>query len=102
MSKELKELKLGLVKGRHEMPVDEYILEEVADPTDYEAIHVAVYQKLDQLVTQDNFVSLFVTGLTIVSIECIQYFIEHGIEYQSMHFDLSTNSYFSQPGLSLI
>ena len=98
----MKTIKLGLVKGRHEMPVDEYILEKVSDPTDYEAIHVAVYKKLDQLVSQDDFVSLYVTGLTIVSIECIQYFIEHGIKYQSMHFDIKTGTYFSQPGSTRI
>ncbi|WP_347284029.1 hypothetical protein [Lactobacillus taiwanensis] len=98
----MKTIKLGLVKGRHEMPVDEYILEEVSDPTNYKAIHAAVYNKLDQIVSQDDFVSLYVTGLTIVSIECVQYFVEHSIEYQSMHFDVKTGTYFSQPGLTRI
>lgn len=98
----MKTIKLGLVKGRHEMPVDEYILEEVSDPTNYEAIHVAVYQKLDQIVSQDDFVSLYVTGLTSVAIESVQYFIEHSITYKSMHYDRETGKYIEQPGLTRI
>lgn len=98
----MKTIKLRLIKGRPGIPVDEHVIEIVSDPTDYEAIHVAVYKKLNQLVSQDDFVSLYVAGSTILSIECIQYFIEHGIEYQSMYFDVKTETYFSQPGLTRI
>lgn len=98
-------IKLGLINGRHPLPVDAYILEEVANPMDMAAIHVAVYQSLDNLlkgVSSNTVVELYVTGLTSVSIEAIQYFIQNGIEYVSMHYNRETGGYIPQAGLSMI
>lgn len=101
----MKNMKLGLIDGRHPLPVDAYILKEVADPMDMTAIHVAVYQSLDNLLkdaSDDTLVSLYVTGLTSVTIEAIQYFIEHGIEYRAMHYDRDADDYVDQAGLSML
>lgn len=101
----MRTIKLGLISGRHELPVDAYILQEVTDPTDLPGIHISVYQSLDTLlknVDSDDFVELYVTGLTSVTIEAIQYLIEHKIVYKSMHFDRDTGGYIEQPGLTRI
>ena len=101
----MKNIKLGLIDGRHPLPVDAYILKEVTDPMNMTAIHVAVYQSLDSLLkdaSDDTLVSLYVTGLTSVTIESIQYFIEHGIEYRAMHYNRDTDTYIEQAGLSML
>lgn len=98
-------IKLGLINGRHPLPVDCYILEEVTDPMNMVAIHTAVYQSLDSLLkgaSSNTVVELYVTGLTSVSIEAIQYFVEHGIAYTSMHYNRETESYIPQAGLTMI
>lgn len=101
----MEKIRLGLINGRHPLPVDNYILEEVADPMNMAAIHVAVYQSLDALLANASnnvLVELYVTGLTSVSIEAIQYFVEHGISYVSMHFNRDTGNYVAQAGLTMI
>lgn len=101
----MEKIRLGLINGRHPLPVDNYILEEVADPMNMAAIHVAVYQSLDALLANASnnvLVELYVTGLTSVSIEAIQYFIQNGIEYVAMHYNRDTNSYIPQAGLSML
>lgn len=101
----MRTLKLGLINGRHELPVDSYILQGVADPTDLLNIHTSVYQSLDFLlkdIGSDDSVELYVTGLTSVAIESVQYFIEHSITYKSMHYDRETGKYIEQPGLTRI
>ena len=32
---EMEEVKVGLVKGRHELPVDDYIFDSIEDPMDF-------------------------------------------------------------------
>ena len=39
-------IKMGAVKGRHDMPVDDYILTDVANPSDMNAINKAVFDRL--------------------------------------------------------
>lgn len=49
---------LGTVMGRHEMPVDGYVLAEVADPADIAGIEAAVFDRLNSLVTVNSGVGI--------------------------------------------
>ena len=106
---------VGLIKGRHPLPVDEYIFDEaIADVHDYEAIAKAIKdniknrvgvgtcvgQALDsndytdiQLFCGMKKLEVYVTGLTPVTVELVKWCAYNGITLTLMNFDLVTNSY---------
>lgn len=45
----MKKAKIGLIKDRHEMPVEQCILESVEDPADIMAIRKAVADRLSEV-----------------------------------------------------
>jgi hypothetical protein len=45
----MKKVKMGLIKGRHEMPVEQYVLESVEDPADIMTIRKAVADRLSEV-----------------------------------------------------
>lgn len=45
----MKKAKIGLIKDRHEMPVEQYILESVGDPADIMSIRKAVADRLSEV-----------------------------------------------------
>lgn len=112
-------LSLGLVAGRHNMPVDGFVLESVADVTDVEAIRKAVYASLadklggDIRVTDygpcingveedtchyqcDVELHLYVTGLTIVALEVERFCAMNGVPLVAYHFNRETGEYIPQ------
>lgn len=112
-------MKLGLVAGRHQMPVDDYVLESVSDPTDIDGIRDAVYKslsaKLDGHVKQcygiglnqtdstdvlgfhsDVKVELFVTGLTAVTLAVVEFCAANGVPLVCYHYDRDTGDYIAQ------
>ena len=106
---------VGLIKGRHPLPVDEYIFDEaIADVHDYEAIAKAIKgfiknrvgvgtctgQALDsndytdiQLFCGMKKLDVYVTGLTPVTVELVKCCAYNGITLTLMNFDTATNSY---------
>lgn len=112
-------LKLGLVAGRHEMPVDGYVLESVTDVTDVENIRKAVFASLSEKleghirVTEygpsingveedsrhyqsDVELHLYVTGLTEVALEVVRFCGINGVPLVAYHFNRATGEYFPQ------
>lgn len=89
-------MKLGLIKGRHDMPVDAYILREIADPTDINAIDKAVAEAMPALVGNAYKVDLYVTGLTVALISVINWCLMHGVQPTFWHYDTSTGKYYGQ------
>ena len=109
---------VGLIKGRHPLPVDEYIFDEaIADVHDYEAIAKAIKdfiknrvgvgtcvgQALDsndytdiQLFCGMKKLVVYVTGLTPVTVELVKWCAYNGITLTLMNFDIVTNSYKAQ------
>lgn len=57
-----KVIRLGLVSGRHEMPVEGYVLESVPDVTDIEGTRDAVFKSLVQKLGKFIRVSDFGSG----------------------------------------
>lgn len=113
-------IELGLVKGRHEMPVQEYIFEsDIKNPMDFDVIegdihntliskfgltfresvtnfpNQADYTDIPCMVGNQELV-IYVTGLTPVTVALINWCRQHGQELTLMHFNKATGSYVSQ------
>lgn len=115
-----KVIRLGLVSGRHEMPVDGYVLESVPDVTDIEGIRGEVFkslaQKLGEFIRVSDFgtclnqadysdvphavcnaeLHLYVTGLTSVALEVVSFCAVNGVPLTAYHFDRETGNYIPQ------
>ncbi len=106
----------GAIKGRHNLPVNEYVFDEIEDVTDYASIKNGVENFLDahfevELVPihkgcdcygdtfhikEGNQLILYVTGLTCVTAQIIASCFERGIDVKLMHYDVSSNAYVEQ------
>lgn len=98
---------VGLIKGRHEMPVSSYIFEEeIKDMFDYHEIrkHISnfIHSKVgvdfnrgDIIYSNKGQKSLivYVTGLTSVACELVDVCNKAGVLLTLMHYDRSTGSY---------
>lgn len=104
-------VKLGMIKGRHEMPVDTYIIDtEITDVLDFETIERLVKEGLSKtLPINDNNVFLladdveiYVTGLTSVTIAIVNWInnnliLRHDLpKIYFMHYDMATKVYKAQ------
>ena len=109
-----KVLELGLIRGRHEMPVSDYIFEEILNPLDFEDMYSTAYTKLKELrgtfeyksiKTEDypdtigcfyGTLKLYATGLTsaIVSVASVCY--ELGLDLIVYHYNRDTELYEAQ------
>lgn len=109
---------VGLIKGRHELPVDMYIFEEaIQNVHDYEEIssHIARFierevgverrfaQPLNSCDVTDvqcfsgkKTLVVYVTGLTPVTAELIKCCALNGISLELMNFDTATQRYQKQ------
>lgn len=111
------EIKVGLIKGRHEMPVEEYIFDEVQDVFDFAAMEKKITNFLQEKVgvtthfgccinqaddvcvehfeSEDELV-VYVTGLTAVTAELIRVCMLNEVRLTLMHYDRDTDSYRTQ------
>ena len=110
---------VGLIKGRHDLPVNSYIFTEaIADVHDYEAIrrHVADWiaenvgivrkdfcialNQADDCDTPcfvgENSLTVYVTGLTSVTAEVIRCCAINGVSLTLMPFNAATGGYDKQ------
>lgn len=95
-----KTIKVGLIKGRHELPVEEFIFEgDLAFPLDY----AALAQHAEKVMTgmskehdSQDFV-VYVTGLTPVTLAVAQVAMVRGYTITFMHFDRDAGGYTPQP-----
>lgn len=101
-------VKLGMIKGRHEMPVDTYIIDtEITDVLDFETIERLVDEGLSKtlpligfLLTDD--VEIYVTGLTSVTIAIVNWINKNIVltnespKVYFMHFDIAKKEYKAQ------
>ena len=110
-------VKAGLIRGRHEMPVDMYIFESIENVHDYDSMRVVINDFLLKVVGirksygiainqadmndievfhgKDSLV-LYVTGLTAVTAEVIAACARNGIELTLMNYDLDSKDYIPQ------
>ena len=105
----MKEVKVGMIQGRHEMPVESYIFDGALDPMDFNAIEAGVVRWIDSLsdyVVRDEdemfpyypvegriHVTLYVTGLSAVLACVAKYCAKCHIGLTLMHFDRDTGDY---------
>lgn len=116
----MKVIKLGLVAGRHPLPVQDYILQEVKDPSDIEGIHHDVWNSLFSIfeghikpsfygpgidsaddsdvyhLVSDIGLHLYVTGLTSVALEVVSFCGQNGVPLVAYHYNKDTGSYIPQ------
>ena len=107
-------IKAGLVRGRHELPVDTYIFDEIADVFDFDgmydkaaafisdevgvsrvagrAINAASYTD-DEIYWGDSVLIVYVTGLTAALAAVIAACAAYGVPLVLMHYDRDTDDY---------
>lgn len=83
---------VGAIKGRHDLPVEDYIFDGAVNPLELEGIYETVSKKLDGFTS----VTLYVTGLTVVTTTVMKYCFKNNISLTLMHYDRDSNSYYPQ------
>lgn len=88
----LPHLTVGAVYGRHEMPCNKFLFMGEVNPLNLEGIYDTVSKKLDGFES----VTLYVTGLTVVTTTVMKYCFKHNISLTLMHYDRENDSYYPQ------
>ena len=113
----MKEIKVGLIKGRHEMPVNNYIFDEINDVLDFDNMNKQIINFINnnidvyaaygcginqigyedvEVLTSDTKLIVYVTGLTSVTAELIKVCALKGISLTLMHYDRESGDYLPQ------
>lgn len=111
------EIRVGLINGRHDLPVEECILESVENVLDYDAIangiekwirgHISFEKEVINLPRQLDYTDIpvweskerlvvYVTGLTPVTAELIRLCFNMGVHLTLMNFNRDTGNYVPQ------
>lgn len=116
----MKKFEVGLIKGRHELPVSEYIFnEELSFPLDYRKLDEIVADFIEKNIEIETasgiainsvpeggsdhlyYVSkkrlvVYVTGLTACTAAVIKICMYYGVHLTLMHYDPVTQEYMPQ------
>lgn len=87
-------ISLGLIEGRHPMPIDRYLLP--ADITNRAGFHEGVYQAAREAAKEfspRDEVTLYLTGLTPAAIGAVLGFIDAGVVLTLASFDSESKQY---------
>lgn len=117
MNKEKNIVVAGLIKGRHNLPVTEYIFDAVENVHDYSAMETVIdnflikeiglvrtygcginqigYEDVE-LCTGKKRLVVYVTGLTSVTAALIRCCAYKGVRLTLMHYDRDTDNYVEQ------
>lgn len=87
--------RIGLCKGRHPMPVDNYIFNDVVNPLDPTGLEEEAKSVLSVLDCSP--IQLYVSGLTVALIAALNAAKVLEIEVVLMHFDRDNGTYYEQP-----
>jgi hypothetical protein len=85
----------GLVKGRHELPVSDYIFESEIKEINFQKLRTQVNSKLKDFKTHE-IVGIYVTGFTPALTTVISYCHDFGINLILYHHDKTSNGYIQQ------
>ena len=84
---------LGLIKGRHPLPAAEYIFNDsIDDVFNFESMQEHIASALQGCAE----VTVYVTGLTVVTVELIKFCARHNIKLTLMHFNSNSGQYVAQ------
>lgn len=113
----MESLNVGLIRGRHPLPVDEYIFDSVENVHDYDTIRNHILDFLDkrvgigqtsgqganqndstdvQIFRGNRKLNVYVTGLTSVTAALVSACIRNGVELTLLHFDTESKAYKEQ------
>ena len=99
-----KEIKIGVCKGRHEMPCDMYVFNEISDPTDvlwmkFESLRFFVNNFGDEFSEKGQIetpLKIYVTGLTVALIVVMRFASCFFSDVTLMHYNSKTGEYYPQ------
>lgn len=94
-TRQYKKLVVGLVEGRHELPVDAYIYGEIQDVLDFDFLQKRANEFISQLSEGDSLV-VYVTGLTAATAAVITACMNRKVHLVLKHYDRETGSYKNQ------
>ena len=107
-------IEAGLIRGRHELPAEKYIFEEIENPLDFSAIYMRaesfvmnecnvreVYGRAvnsasytDDCIYEGEFaLVLYVTGLSSALAAVVKACAKNGVSLTLMHFDRESGDY---------
>lgn len=93
-------ISVGTVSGRHQLPVQEYVInEEIEDVTDVDSIQKKVDKYFEENIANvDDKVELilYVTGLTLVVLAIVNACKKYGCDLVCMHYDRENDCYIGQ------
>ena len=98
----MRELKVGLIKGRHELPVTNYIFEgDIENPLAFQDLFRLANRRVIEIVgaegdkfnIKEDKLVLYVTGLTQATAAVINACINNKVKLDLAHFDRDTNTY---------
>ena len=113
----MEEIKVGLVKGRHDMPINDYIFDEIKDVLDFDKMNQIIYSFLESKVGISNITSIginqadysdvlcvrgnkklvvYCTGLTAAVAELIKVCMLNGVSLSLMHYNRDNDDYVEQ------
>ena len=83
----------GLCKGRHEMPVNDFIFENEIDVRDFRAMEAAVFAAIP---ADAEHINLYITGLTAAALAVVSVCEYKNIGLTAWHFDRESGEYLPQ------
>ena len=104
----MREIEVGLIRGRHEMPVDKYIFENpIEDVHDYAGMACEVIDYIFNNVEKNELTKLniYVTGLTAAALAVFHVCFDPNvrgwnIRLNAKHYDVESGCYRTQPLIS--
>lgn len=108
---------VGLINGRHDLPVTEFIFDSIEDVLDFQSIRNGIADFLNnevgiktvdgsainqfdyttvQILRGENELVVYITGLTPVVAELIRQCALNGVSLTLMHYDREANAYVPQ------
>lgn len=112
-----KEVKVGLIEGRHPLPVEGYMLKEIKNVLDFQSIEREVRNWINKNITFKKVMGgatnqcdytdvmvftsverlvVYITGLTAVTAAVIKVSSEMGVKLTLMHYDREEDRYLPQ------
>lgn len=89
-------MKIGLIAGRHNLPVKEFIFDKgIEDPTNLDEMYKIVEEKLKNIDKRET-LEVYVTGLTVALTTVIKYCFNNNANLKLWHYDKENDNYYSQ------
>lgn len=105
-NKNIKNIELGLVEGRHDLPVDTFIYQEgdITFPLDMKELAKIADKRLSELGAVSSFedrfnptsINLYVTGLTAATTAVVRVALVKGYLLTLYHFDRDSQTWIPQ------